>query len=272
MSEKITIAVLDYNRPEEARKALISLRENAKFAHHILYLDNGSDEISRSSLNPRDYKYRYSAEFLNEDLIDELIVNRKNNGCGAGMEQLYHASRTKYVLLHQVDQFLQYKMEQNFVDNLICALEGREYHCIDLAGNQGCGKFSDRAHLMSRELYLSIPKSVNGEFGGPGPFNHLKYTEEFVGDYFVEHNLKIAHLFTPFVDNGKFSVREIGDGKYKHRCDSKELWILKKPTYRTKEYPPFSNEEWQIALGQQGWPDGKIPEKWIPHSFKYWAD
>lgn len=268
--EKVTIAILDYNRPEEAKNLLVSLKKNAQFEKHILYLDNGSDEIPFSNLNPHGYQYRYSNEFLNEGLIDELIINQYNSGCGAGMEQLYHCSRTKYVMLVQVDQYLQYKMEQNFIDNLIRAIYTAEYQCIDLAGDQGHGKFSDRAHLMTRELYLSIPKSVNGEFGGPGPFNHLKYTEEFVGDYFIANKLKIAHLHTPFVDAGMWSVRQLMDGtRTKHRTDTKELWFLDKPTQKNPVFPNLTDEEWNLCL-TSGWPDGKIPERELEHSFMYW--
>ena len=139
---------------------------------------------------------------------------------------------------------------------------------IDLAGNQGNGVYSERAQFISTSFYRSISK----EGGGPGPFAHLKWTEESMQDYYKEANLSFTTTDTVFVNNGKWSVRENPDGsKWRHRTDTKELWMLSPPT-RQYEYPKFTKAEWMQVLENKSWPDGQIPEEEKKHSFKCFGD
>jgi hypothetical protein len=55
---------------------------------------------------------------------------------------------------------------------------------------------------------------------------------------------------------------------WKHRTDTKELWMIKKPTEKF-DFPYFNDEEWELVLNN-GWIDGEIPEKEKKHSFTYW--
>ena len=124
---------------------------------------------------------------------------------------------------------------------------------------------------MKREFYNSIKKDVDGLYGGPGPYNNVRYLESFINEHFTANYLKVFHISGLIKDNGKWSFREIGDGLYKHRTDTKEFHVLKTPTYITEEYPPFNKEiEWPKVLRGE-WVNGDIPELWKKHSFKYWS-
>ena len=54
---------------------------------------------------------------------------------------------------------------------------------------------------------------------------------------------------------------------WKHRTDTKELWLVKGPVKQKAEFPFLSDEEWQEVLETQKW-EGRIPERELPHSFK----
>lgn len=254
-----TFLILDFKKPEETRICLESIRARAKFPHLIHYLDNGSNE---------DYVW----ELKKSGLIDVLISNVKNTGCGNGMEQLYQSCQTDYCFMVQNDQFLAAELSEYHYGQLVDLIEKQKFGYVDLAGAQaGPGNYSDRAGFFKRDFYLSIPKGKKFQLGGPGPFNHLTYSEQYIQEYFKANNLKVAHIQPVFGDNGKISIREMGDGLYWHRCDTKLLKILKAPTYRTEVFPAFTDSEWEEAIGGR-WPEeGKIPEMWKEHSFVVWG-
>jgi len=259
MAQQVSILVLDYQRPEESRLCLQSIKNNCPIEHETIYTCNGGEN--------QDYAF----QFYKEGLIDKLLINKQNNGGGFGTVQLVNDSFNKYILWIECDCEIGYKLDEDLLNKFIQALENG-YSCIDLTGGIcGQGNYSGRAFFMKRELYNSIPKDENGLYGGPGPFNNVKYLEAFINEYFKKNNLKVAHI--PFVkDNGKWSIREIGDGIYKHRCDTKNLFIVKQPTFKTPEYPPFDDSDWELALSGN-WPvEGKVPNIWKNNVFRVWPD
>lgn len=254
----LTALVLDFKKEEETKNCLISLRKNLPASIKIYLLDNGMSG--------------YSQEYLKAGLCDVLIQNAQNNGCGNAIEQLFQACPTKYGLLVQNDQTLAYSLNEDNIRMLLTFFNDK-IKCVDLAGGQaGQNKYSERAHIIERDFYLSIPRGEKGRLGGPGPFNHNKYTEQFVQEYFQSNNFEIAHVQPIlFADNGKWSIREIGDGIYKHRCDTKQLYVIKKPTFKTEVYPPFNDEEWSDVFNDL-WPNGAIPKAWQNDSFVVWEN
>lgn len=256
MSNRISFLILDYNKPEESKLCLDSIRNNVSGVdYEIVYLSNGGDQ---------DYVF----DFYKAGLIDKLILNKVNNGCGNGTHELFAACSTEYAFYVQNDQILIAPLDQERVATYIKFLqENPKTLCIDVAGAQaGLYRYSERAHFINVEKYLNIPRGIKGELGGPGPFNNKTYVENYVQKFAERYSLAVIHDDCLFQDNGKWSIRSIGDGVYKHRCDTKEFYVLKCPTYKTPTYPPFNDEEWDLALNGK-WVDGTVPKEWEPHVF-----
>ena len=250
----VSIAILDYNRPIESKILFQSLEKYAKFDHEVVYLSNGGNQ-------------QHALDLYNQGFIDKLILNKENNGCGLGMRQLFQSCESDYVMLIQVDQFLGAEITNDFIREVIVYLEQNpKYLYCDLAGNQSHGTYSERGHLINRHKYLSIP-NINNTIGGPGPYSEYQWTENLVQQYMKKENLSFIsyHLFA---DNGVYSVRDMNEGgAWVHRTDTKKLWNLRKPLKLNPSYPKFSENEQKLAFD---WPDGKIPENEIAHSFTCW--
>lgn len=254
-----TFCVLDYEKPEESRICLQSIKNNANFPHKVNLLCNGSKD------------YEYAISLYREGLIDKLILSNTNSGCGNGTVEIINTCETPYFFYIQNDQELIFSLNTNHINQFIDSFNQIDLGYIDLAGGQaGDQVFSERAGFFKTEFYKSIPKGEPNKLGGPGPFNDKRYVESFVQEYFKVNSLKIIH-YNIFKDLGKWSIRQMGDGIYKHRCDSKEMNIIKLPTYRTEVYPPFNDLEWEMVLSGN-WVNGTIPDNWKSHSFKYWND
>ena len=242
---KVEYLILDYNRPNEAQELLKSVKDYSHFDHSVTYLANGGE-------------LDYGKELHSEGLIDNLILNKRNVGCGAGTIQLFAQSETKYSLYIQVDHVLSQPITQALIDGWIDVLKSGQAHCVSLSGDQNQGKYSERAQLINTYFYNSIPKGI----GGPGPWSNTQWTEYSMHHYFLKHKLGI-HIAPemPFRDRGKWSVRSNPDGSvWRQRSDTKQLWMLKPPTEEFS-WPAFSNEEWERVIRTQSWPDGKIPHK-----------
>lgn len=253
----VSYLVLDYNKPFETEKCLESIKQYSDFKYKVYLLVNGGDPS-------------YAYNLFKKGLIDHLIYNKQNIGCGLGTIQLFNICDTKYAIYMQNDQSLCLKITQDLIDRMIKMFQPPQAtKCISLSGfPAGQGNYSERAHLIDVDFYNSIPKSI----GGPGPFNNIKYSEQSVQEFFQEKKYTVIAVQPPLVvDNGKWSIREIGDGIYKHRCDTKQFYVIKKPTYRTDIYPPLNDAEWKDVL-EGRWEDGRIPEEWKPHSFIFWGD
>jgi hypothetical protein len=247
--------VLDFKKFEETKLCLQSIRDNARFSNQIIYLDNGSNE---------DYPF----EIYKQGLCDVLISKKVGNGGGTGQTDLFRYCDTKFCFFVQNDQILSRIIDQEIFDGLVNYLDNG-YDCVDLNGDQSGRKaWTDRAHLIKTDFFNKLGPFPNG---GPGN-DAAPWNEKYIQDTFEKNNYKIAHLWpTFFSDNGKWSIREAGDGIYKHRCDQKGLFVLQKPTYKTDIYPPLNDLEWDKMLSG-AWKDGDIPEQWKPHSFRHWKD
>lgn len=254
MSEQVSILILDFNRPEEGKTLLLSLRKFANFNKEIIYMCNGGESD-------------YAHSFYKEGLIDTLIVKRNGRGGGWGQTDLFKSCNNKYAIFLQVDHALIQYLSQQTIDTCIKALNDG-FKCIDLNGDQsGRGIWTDRAHLINVDFFNSLGPFPNF---GPG-LDNGKWNEQHLQEKFKENGYRIAHIKpTFFLDAGKWSVRQAGNGLFKHRCDLKTLYVLKQPTYKTEVYPPLNEAEWGEVLSGN-WPkEGKIPEQWKEHSFKFW--
>lgn len=251
----VSFLVLDFLKHEETKLCLESIRAHAKIPHKIILLDNGG-------------KQDYSWEFYKNGLCDVIISKAVGRGGGYGQTDLFRWCDTKYAIFVQQDQQLMYDIGEGEFNHLVTPLSNG-YHCVDLNGDQSRrGVWTDRAHLIETAFFNSLGPFPNG---GPG-LDNIPWNEEFLQKVFAEKGYKILHLQGPiFSDGGKWSIREAGDGLYRHRCDVKSLYVLRKPTYKTEVYPPFNDEEWAKALAGK-WVDGDIPEAWKAHSFVHWRD
>lgn len=252
---KISFLVLDFKKPEETKVCLESIRKFCSIPHKIIYLDNGSNES-------------YPFEYYKNSLCDVLISKKIGNGGGEGQTDLIRYCDTEYFCFVQNDQELIQPFDSECFE-YFCNLLNTGFKCVNLNGNQGHGKWTDRAHMMRTDFFNSLAPFPNG---GPG-LDGIPWNEAYISNQFKNNNHKIA-IISPlfFRDNGKWSVREAGDGLYKHRCDTKLLIIIKQPTYKTPVFPPFDDSDWELALSGK-WPqEGKIPNLWKEHSFRYWND
>jgi len=258
-TDKLTIGILDFFQEKESEQLLRSLKENLLIKANILFIDNGTPT-------------NYSKRFLEEGLIDELIVNEENLGCGPATVQMYDVCKTPYLIYVQSDQKLIQKIDAEGINAMIKILD--EYHCIDMAGNQCQGKFSERANMMNVDFYKNIPKKT---LGGPGITNSKKYVEEWVQEYFIDNNCLIAHVKpTIFSDEGYYSVRQLSKEDpciLKHSCWTKEIWLLTEPPKKKYEvYPPLNEEEWEKLINGDfpKWKNnerGYVPEAWKDNAF-----
>lgn len=252
------ILVLDFNRKEELLTLLKSLKNECSFEHKIVVLNNGGK--------------RYADEFCEQGLCDKVINNAINIGCGAATVQLFAQCESDFALYVQVDHQLLFNLSEGLIDNFKMMILSGDYFYVDLAGNQGNGVFSERPFFISKKNYFS----AKIEFGGPGPLCDLTWSEESIQNHIKKNNLKFhssyfeSHnsKYPPFLDCGKWSVRENPDkSQWRHRPDSKELWLVKGPVKERHSYPKFNEEEWRNVLTYQSWPDGKIPEQEKANSF-----
>lgn len=258
------ILILDFNRPNELKTLILSLKKYANFNNKIVVLNNGGE--------------RYADELLKQGLVDKVINNRINVGCGLGTIQLFSQCESDYAFYIQVDHCLNYELTEDNICDFKNKIEREGYLYVDLAGNQGAGRYSERAQFINKNQYLSIPKMA----GGPGPLDDLLWTEESVQNYMefemsqfysfykmVEVDGRMKN-FVPFKDCGWGSVRENPDGsQWYHYPDTKVLYCLSKPTEKFT-FPPFDEEEWNVAISGN-WPkEGKIPKEWKENSFEVW--
>lgn len=254
----LSIAILDFKRPEELARLLDSLDQFLQVPARRVYCHDG--------IVPD-----YALEYLKQGRIDTLITTSKNQGCGIQTRQLFQACMTYAVLYCQVDQYLSRPFTQSDLDGCLLYAAHNQVMYVDLAGNQGNGRPSERASLYIRNKYLTIP-GIDEVIGGPGPFADHKWTEQHLQEHIYNNNLQFITVKPPFfADNGKEAVRVNPDGsQWKHYPDTKQLWLLKGPVKEKFVYPKFTEQEWEGVIATQKWEDGKIPENEIKDSFHVW--
>lgn len=259
----ISFLVLDYNRPGETYQCLKSIRQNAKFDNQIIYLSNGGNQ---------DYVF----DFYRQGLMDKVILNKENSGLGFGTTDLFRMCNTDYAIYFQNDQWLAREFTQQELDEMLKIIDRiypdhtqRKVKSIGLAGDPCQGQYSERAHLIRTAFYNNIPDMPNG---GAGPYHHIEWNEGYIQKWYKHHGLLHYIWPKPLVgDNGCFALRENPDGsKWRHRTDTKELWLLGGPVKEKYIYPNFTQEEWDEVLKAQAWPNGRIPLKEQAHSFRFW--
>lgn len=257
----LTFCLLDYERPVEAERCLRSIKEFVKFPHQVLYVSNGGEQ-------------EYVKNFYEQGLIDTLILNDKNHGCGIGTKQAIASAMTKWIVYVQVDQFLIRPFLQEEFNNMVFAMD-RDSHLfyIDLAGNQGQGKFSERAFLMEKNRYLLVD-NLDDTIGGPGPYADYLWTEELVQNHMKDNSFYFITVPLMFADNGKVSRRSYPCGAETiHYTDEKRLFVLKPFKQKYDNFPNLhlNEKEWEMAMTENGWPkEGLIPEADKAHSFIFW--
>ncbi len=259
---QLTVCILDYNRPIEVERCVRSIHQHVLVDKlNVLYVSNGGDQTCARRL-------------YDEGLVDTLVLNRVNVGCGIGMRLAAQSAMTEWIMMVQCDQYAIRPYVQAELDHHIGHLSSFTTDLyIDLAGNQGGGRASERAHLIHRRRYLDLP-GMDDVIGGPGPYAQYKWTEKHIQDQGC--SFAVAPLL--FADNGAWSEREYGPeyggAKTRHRTDTKRLWILSPFSRRADGFPNLNltNEEW-IEVLEGRWPvEGKIPELDLPHSFKAWPE
>ena len=252
---QVSFLVLEYLKESETRACLESLDRHVKFPHKVVLLDNGGAQ---------DYIWK----FYQEGLCDVVISKRVGRGGGFGQTDLFRWCDTPWAVFVQNDQELLYDIDEQAFNQLTLALNGG-FHCVDLNGDQSRkGIWTDRAHMIKTDFFNSLGPFPNG---GPGD-DARPWNEAYLQRVFAERGYKIAHVKPAlFEDCGKWSVREAGGGIFRHRCDTKQMFIVQPPTHRSEVYPPFNDSEWGLALAGC-WIDGTIPEAWKPHSFRHWKD
>lgn len=253
----LSVAILDHQREDESRRLLDSLREHMQVPVDVVYCHDGQPPA-------------YATEALYKREIKVLVTSFEPRGCGIQTRQLFQACMTPYVLYCQVDQYLVRPFTQQVFEGCLKALEDPTTFYIDLAGNQGRGRPSERALLMRRKDYLAIP-GIDDTIGGPGPYADHPWTEARLQEHMKLNGLRFATvnpLF--FADNGKWSRRSYScGGQTRHATDTKELFI-EKPLKQRYDFPnlTLSDAEWQEVL-EGRWPiEGKIPEADKAHSFR----
>lgn len=258
-NKTIPFLALDYNQQKESENLLKSLKKHVKLTKYvpkIVFLSNGGQQ---------DYAYK----FYQDGLIDDLILKSENVGCGFGTQDLfYYCARQDYAFYVQSDQLLINDITDELLDGFINALgDNTKISHIDVSGNQGHGRYSERAQFINVKFYNGIRKVG----GGPGPFSHLKWTEESMQDHIRDNNMEFL-VYNPllFADVGKWSVREWQCGtETRHRADTKEMEFLKLPEknlcQNLIDFYRLTEEEISVILkGDWGF---RIPENMKKDSF-----
>lgn len=264
----LSVLVLDYCRPIETRICLESVKRHILFPHRVILCDNGSGED-------------YSMEFVREGLVDQLIVNRESRGLGLGTKDLFAASFGAISFYLQNDQYLVRDLTQDELVNNICTLLYRPAYCGTLFGEPvsvsvagapcGAGVYSERAHFIETTLYQNIEADGVLGYHGAGPYHDGPWREAQMQELYKRRGWLHYTYDKPLVqDSGVFAVRDMGDGGvFCHRTDTKQLWVIVPPVTKNSAYPKLSDAEFEIVRNGQ-WPDGRIPEVEVAHSFRCW--
>ena len=260
VSKLISFLILDFNRPEELKALLYSLKHHVKFDdYEVILLSNGGQQ---------DYVF----DLYEEGLIDKCILSRVNEGSGFGTLRLTDFCQSEYFINIQCDHQFARDLSSHEVGEMIKTLDHPKVGFIDFSFiTRRQNKFSERAFMMKTDFYNSNPLQ---EGGGTGPSQNLtlKGTEDATGEWITKNNL-LGVDWQPrlLFDIGKYAVIETPcGGVLRRRCDSQELEVIKLP----KEKMPLWNlldKEWDDIL-EGKWERWRIPEKSIEWIFFLFDD
>jgi len=269
---ELTYLVLDFRKEEETRLCLESIKRHTKFPYKVVYLHNGwfAD-------------VRHPQKFLEEGLLDQLIVTAKNTGLGLGTRDLFAASFSPYSFYLQNDQFLKRDFTHEEFQE-IPSLIGKQYinksdgrqgtaMSVDLAGGVwGYQNYNERAHIIPTAFYKKLEQELTLGCHGAGPYNDGPWREEVIQKYYKERGyFHLIHTRPLVTDNGHRSVRQNPDGSvWEHKVDTKELRLLRGPVRERAGWPKLSEQEWADTLRTQSWPEWKVPEHQIKDIDKRW--
>lgn len=196
---EISFLILDFNKPEETKKCLASIKHFVKFNNYqiVLFSNGGSQD--------------YVIDLYKDKQIDKLILSQKNYGCGAGTHFVFNNADAEVSMYVQNDQYMCRDFYIEELNEMKKTLE-TNIKCIDLSGGAGhSDKFSERAHIINTDLFNKNPEKG---YGGPGPFEKVCWSEEMTRIYLDENDYKVHHNWRMlFANNGRYSVREDKEGK-----------------------------------------------------------
>lgn len=259
----LSILVLDFKKPEESKKCLLSIRENIKVPHSIIYYHNGDS----------DYAYQY----YKDGLIDLFIQSRNNDGLGVGTRNLASISFSKFLMPIQNDQIVGRSLEApefGFLCSVLDSateIDGKVCGSISLAGpTAGKDTYSERAHLIKNDFYRYMEFAIPLNCYGAGPYHHGPWREEQIQNYYKQNNyIHFTGHPALVIDNGVWSRRTNPDGSIvRIKTDTKEIHWESRPTEKYV-FPDMTDEEWSVSLAGN-WINGTIPEKYRAHSFRCW--
>ena len=143
--------ILDYERKEEARLLLNSIKKYSKFDYTVTFLCNGGEQS-------------YAKKLKEEGLIDKLILNQVNTGSGGGTVQLFAQCETEYALYIQVDQILSAELTDKHIGAFIHLIENEGYCYVDLAGDQ-CTVFIRKGRNLLIQNFTTLYLSQSAVLG-----------------------------------------------------------------------------------------------------------
>lgn len=262
----LTVAVLDYCKPFEARLCLESVKRHVQVPHKVVFCDNGSNED-------------YPLTFVRDGLVDQLIVNRESTGLGLGTRDIMNASFSPFTLMMQNDQVFSRDLTQVDFDSLTSQLGQRTQDgviaSINLAGLIASpNRYSERSHIVFTTFYRQMERGGVLGYHGAGRYHDGIWREAQIQEVYAAQNL--IHWTPPTVqwakDNGVYATRDMGDGGvWLHRTDNKALFVIVAPTGpKNPAYPKLTDTEYELAKKGE-WQDGRIPEMEVKDSFDCWS-
>lgn len=241
-----SILILAFERPEETRILLNSIKRHIKFDRYeiILYVNGGESSPFW--------------EMYKEGLIDKIIISRENQGSGVGTVSLIKACATNLFIYLQNDNYFIKDITQDHIDWINKAKSEKIVGGFDLTGLvPNHHKFSERAFISWRKYYIG---NRHLGVGGTGPYSYIEGSEPAFTSLLDETGKKMIPFHGFVGDSGKYSVVQLPcGGVLKRRCDTQELLIQTQPKEKTPIFN-ISDSEWDIILAGQ-WDDWRIPEK-----------
>lgn len=259
LNNQITILVLDYNRPDNLKMCLESVKRFVKVKHEVITLINGG--VTDAS---------YS--FFNSGLTDKLLLSSKNEGSSLGVLRLIKNCTTNVFLFLQSDNCLKIDIDDAVMNNIYNALHPNSFiGAIDLTGlcSSKISEFSERAFIMGTHFYLSNPHFTGY---GTGPFYNpsLDNSEQSTLKWIKENNKFVVGQQPLVIDIGKYGILELPcGGVLKRRADTHQVWVIKTPKEKIECYG-LNDEEWALIL-QDKWIGGTVPKHCEKSAFLFYS-